>query len=243
MTSIPWINHDEALPSPRLTLDPDPDFPGLMAFSDDLNVKRLIEAYRQGMFPWYSADEPIMWWCTHPRMVLPSSNFKVSHSLKKKISQVMEDDAWEIRVDHAFFETILACSEKPRPGQNGTWITDAIIHAYYQLHEQGFAHSIETWHQGTLVGGLYCVSFGKMVFGESMFAHETDASKLALAALCGWCNLVGIELIDCQQETKHLASLGAAPIPRENFLEWVEQHVDLPHPEWKFGKNTLKYWL
>jgi leucyl/phenylalanyl-tRNA--protein transferase len=243
MTSIPWVKQDEALPSPRLNPDPDQRFPGLMAFSEDLNADRLIEAYRQGMFPWYSAGEPIMWWCTHPRMVLPTKNFKASLSLKKKIAQVCEDESWEIRVDHSFQKTIEACAAKPRPGQNGTWITDEIIQAYTDLHQQGFAHSIETWHNAKLIGGLYCVSFGTMIFGESMFTHETDASKLALAALCGWCNLVGIEVIDCQQETKHLASLGAAPMTRELFLDWTEQHVDLSAPQWRFGKNTLKYWL
>lgn len=214
-----------------------------MSHPDELNAQLLIHAYRHGIFPWYSEGEPVSWWCPDPRMVLIPKQFKVSRSLKKKISQVIDDPSYEIRVDFNFINVIESCAQMIRPGQNGTWITSAIKQSYSELHQLGNAHSIETWHDGKLVGGLYAVNLGKMVYGESMFAKEDDASKLALAALCGWCNLVGIELIDCQQETRHLTSLGGHPIPRDKFLQYVHEFINLPTPEWKFGKNALKYWL
>lgn len=243
ITTIPWVDDQDPLPSPRTLIDPDPRFPGLLALSDTLYPDRLFQAYRQGMFPWYSENEPVMWWCTHPRMVLETSSFKVSHSFKKTIQSIMHDDDWEIRVNYAFLDTITSCASVNREGQNGTWITEDIIDAYHQLNLQGYVHSVESWYHGELVGGLYCVNIGKMVYGESMFAHKTDASKIALAALSAWCVSENIRYIDCQQETKHLASLGARPISRDDFLDWIDSQIDLPNPDWNFDKNILKHWL
>lgn len=243
MSKIQWVDDDDELPSPRTLIDPDPRFPGLLALSDSLNPTRLLEAYRQGMFPWYSENEPVMWWCTHPRMVLETKSFKVSHSLHKTIQQVLEDENWSIQIDRSFIKTIRSCAAIPRHGQNGTWITEEIIQAYEQLHLQEYVHSVETYYRDELVGGLYCVNIGNMVYGESMFANKTDASKLALAALSAWCNSKGIRYIDCQQETKHLASLGAKPISREDFLDWIDPQTALPSPNWSFDKHVLKHWL
>lgn len=243
MSKIQWVEDQDKLPSPRSLIDPDPRFPGLLAVSESLSPDRLVEAYQQGMFPWYSQNEPVLWWCTHPRMVLETKSFKVSHSLRKSIQSILDNDDWEIRVDHSFDQTIKSCANKQRPGQNGTWITEEIINAYGKLHQMGYAHSIETWYQDQLVGGLYCVNIGRMVYGESMFTNLTNASKYALAALSAWCSSMEIKYIDCQQETKHLASLGARPIARDDFLDWVESQIDLPTPNWKFNKAILQYWL
>ena len=243
MSKIQWVGELDKLPSPRKLIDPDPRFPGLIALSETLSPNRLLEAYRSGMFPWYSENEPVMWWCTHPRMVLETKSFKVSQSFRKSIQSILKNDDWEIRVDHSFPEIINSCANKIRPGQNGTWITNEIIDAYGQLHKDGYVHSIETWYQDQLIGGLYCVSIGKMVFGESMFSNQTNASKFALAALSAWCCSMDIRYIDCQQETKHLASLGARPISREDFLDWIDTQINLPMATWSFNKQILKYWL
>lgn len=243
MRPIPWINREEALPSPINNPDPDPRFPGLIAASNELNVKRLIEAYQQGIFPWYSEGEPILWWCTNPRMVLYTNEFKVSRSLKKFIQKFINDSDCEIRVNCNFLNVINACASKLRPGQNGTWITSEIINAYYDLHKLGHAHSIETWYKNQLVGGLYCVNFGEMAFGESMFSDKPNSSKVALATLCAWATSNKIAMIDCQQETEHLRSLGARPIAREAFLNCVAKCRSKPQPDWNFGKEFLNYWL
>lgn len=243
MCPIPWISREEALPSPILNPDPDPNYPGIIAATSDLNVNRLIEAYPQGMFPWYSEGEPILWWSTNPRMVLHTSEFKASHSLKKIIRAVLLNSAWEIRVNHDFPSVIQSCAAKTRPGQHGTWITQEIMEAYIELHRIGHAHSIETWFDNKLVGGLYCVNFGRMVFGESMFADYSNASKLALASLCAWGASNQISMIDCQQETNHLKSLGGKSIPREVFLNCVSMYQALPKIDWVFDKNVLNNWL
>lgn len=243
MANTPWLSDQEDLPNPKTDQELDPRFPGLFAITDSLNSKRLQEAYRKGMFPWYSDDEPVMWWSLQPRMVLETNRFFVSHSLRKKIKSILSNNDWEIRIDHNFENIMRNCAKKKRPDQVGTWITDSIIEAYTDLHKQHQAHSIETWYQNKLVGGLYCVNLGNMVFGESMFSHETDASKLALAGLCAWAITQNIRYIDCQQETKHLASLGARPIARNEFLEWIETQIDLPSPTWQFDKYILQHWL
>jgi leucyl/phenylalanyl-tRNA--protein transferase len=240
MTSIVWLDPQSQFPSPRDFRQEDPRLPdGLIALSETLDADQLLEAYRHGIFPWYSAEQPVMWWCTSPRMVLNPKEIKISHSLRKKIKQIRVDPAWEIRVDSAYQEVMTACAKTNRHGQDGTWITSEIIDAYVELHQRGMTHSVETWHNNVLVGGLYCVNLGKMVFGESMFTHITDASKLALCALCAWCTRVGIEMIDCQQETGHLASLGASPIKKEQFLDWIESQIDLPSPPWDWSKEVL----
>lgn len=241
MTVTPWILDDEPLPSPKNAPSNDPNIPsGLIALTESISTQRLIEAYRQGIFPWYSRPGPVMWWCTSPRMVLETSKFKVSQSLKKTIRAVLLNPSWEIRVDCAFKEVIQACANSPRNGEVGdTWITPAIIEYYGELHQMGLAHSVETWYDGQLVGGLYGVNLGKMLYGESMFTRVNNASKLALAALCAWCVQVGIRYIDCQQETSHLASLGASPLPQDYFLNWLESQIDLPAPLWNWDKSVL----
>jgi leucyl/phenylalanyl-tRNA--protein transferase len=240
MTAIVWLDPEDPFPKPREFTQDDPQLPnGLIALSDTLDAKRLLEAYQQGIFPWYNEDQPVMWWCTSPRMVLEPQQIKISKSLYKTIKQRLLDPAWEIRIDTSFTEVMRSCANSSRHGQDGTWITPDIIEAYTALHHQGFAHSVETWHNHQLVGGLYCINLGAMVYGESMFTKVTDASKLALCALCAWCRTVGIGMIDCQQETEHLASLGAHPIPKGQFLDWIEQQVDLATPTWNWGKEVL----
>jgi leucyl/phenylalanyl-tRNA--protein transferase len=241
MTAIPWIElHSPLFPSPRTFVQDNPELPeDLIALSDSMDEQLLLAAYRQGIFPWYSEGQPVMWWCTSPRMVLDTSQINISDSLRKKLKQVLKNPAWEIKVDTAFREVITACAQSQRKDQDGTWITEEIIAHYAQLHEQGIAHSVETWLDGTLVGGLYGINLGTMFYGESMFRNVTDASKIALAALCAWCAEVHIDLIDCQQQTSHLQSMGAHPIPKDSFLDWIESHIDLPSPTWKWDKSVL----
>ena len=157
--------------------------PGLLAAGGGLSVQRLVEAYSQGIFPWYSQGQPVLWWSTDPRMVLLPDKFKVSASLKKSLKRFSNSPGCEIKMDSAFLTVIENCSGIEREGQGGTWITREMIHAYHQLHLAGFAHSVETWQDGVLVGGLYLVNLGRAVFGESMFTFQTDASKIALSAL------------------------------------------------------------
>ena len=212
-----WIADDTALPPTRLALGPASEAPGLLAVGGRVTPQRLEEAYRRGIFPWYSPGDPPLWWSPDPRMVLPVAEFKLSHSLRKTLRRFACDPACEIRIDSAFRQVIAACATAPREGQDGTWIAPEIIAGYSALHEAGRAHSVETWMDGELVGGLYGVALGAMFFGESMFARRTDASKIALAALIAFCRAHGIALIDCQQRTQHLASFGAREIPRADF--------------------------
>ena len=185
----------------------------------DLSVPRLVDAYSQGIFPWFSQDEPILWWSPDPRMVLEVGDFKVSRSFSKVLRQFENSPASETLMDTAFPEVIARCADAARAGQQGTWIVPAMQAAYIRLHEAGFAHSVETWVDGKLAGGLYFTMVGRAVFGESMFSSQPNASKIALAHLVNWCRNQGIEWIDCQQQTRHLASLGAAPIARSLFIK------------------------
>lgn len=211
---IPWLRHTTPFPPIEAALD-EPN--GLLAASDDVTPARLLEAYRHGIFPWYSGDQPVLWWSPDPRMVLFVEEFRIARSLRKRIKQ----QRWEIRVDTAFRAVIEACASAHRRGQAGTWITPAVIDAYTVLHERGNAHSVEAWRDGKLVGGLYGVAIGRMFFGESMFAREADASKVALAHLIALLRARAFPLVDCQQETEHLASLGARPIRRRAFADLV----------------------
>ena len=215
-----WID-DEPLPPTSLALGPDSDAPGLLAAGGQLTPERLEQAYRQGVFPWFGPGQPVLWWSPDPRMVLPVADFKVSKSLAKTLRRFVRDAACEVRIDSAFMQVIEACARTPRAGQSGTRIVPPMVAAYRAWHARGRVHSVETWVGGRLVGGLYCVAIGRMVFGESMFAWQTDASKIALAALVAFCRAHGVELIDCQQNTAHLASLGAHEMPRSRF----ERHV------------------
>ena len=192
---------------------------GLLAQGGDLSPQRLVAAYSQGIFPWYSAGDPILWWSPHPRLVLRPADFKLSRSLRKRVKAAK----WRISVDCAFLPVIHACAHAPRPGQNGTWIVPEMIAAYTRLHRLGVAHSVEVWEADRLVGGLYGLAIGRMYFGESMFSSVPDASKAALWALCSRLHSWGWPLIDCQQETPHLMSLGAQTMSRPAFLEEIKQ--------------------
>jgi leucyl/phenylalanyl-tRNA--protein transferase len=220
---IAWLRPESPFP-PIETALAEPN--GLLAAGGDLTTDRLLDAYRQGIFPWYSVGQPVLWWSPDPRMVLFLDEFRVSRSLRKRVKQ----GPFAIRVDSAFRSVIEACAAAPRTGQDGTWITRAIADAYTELHRRGHAHSVEAWRGGTLVGGLYGVAIGRMFFGESMFAHEPDASKIALVYLAAMLRERGFPLVDCQQETAHLASFGARPIPRRVFAERVAALVHCPAP-------------
>jgi len=209
--------------------------PGLLAAGGALDVPHLVAAYGQGIFPWFSEGQPILWWSTAPRMVLRPAEFRLHHSLRKTLRRFRASPACELRIDSDFSAVIHACAGTPREGQSSTWIVPRMVQAYEALHATGFAHSVETWVNGRLVGGLYCVALGRAVFGESMFAHATDASKIALAALVGLCRREGVALIDCQQNTAHLASLGAREIEREVFLTHVAQARTQPVMDWRFA--------
>ena len=245
MSQIRWLGLDDTFPNPFYEEDPDPSVPGLIAVSEKIYPGQLAAAYQVGIFPWYSDNQPVLWWSPDPRMVLKPQNFKCSNSLKKSIRHFCSDPNAQILVDSDFGAVVRACATSKRKEQDGTWITHEIMGAYTQLYEQGHAHSIAVIEQNQLIGGLYCVSFGGMVFGESMFSRQTDASKLALAALCAWCQQQQVAMIDCQQETGHLRSLGAAPISREAFLSQMQISLNQTNIEitWDFGKDILNHWL
>lgn len=219
---IPWLEADTPFPDPASALSERDGAAGLVAAGADLSPARLLEAYRHGIFPWFSEHQPILWWSTDPRMVLHTADFHVSRSLRKTLRKidrsVAEGGPWEIRFDSAFATVMRACAA-PRADQGGTWISPQIIDGYSALHRLGVAHSSELWLEGQLVGGAYGVCLGRMFYGESMFALMPDASKVALAYLLHFLRSEGVEMIDCQQETSHLASLGARPMPRAAFLE------------------------
>jgi len=182
---------------------------GLLAAGGELSVERLLDAYRRGVFPWYSGGEPVLWWSPDPRMVLYCEELKVSRSLAKNV----RNKGYEVRIDTDFAAVLAGCSERPQ-----TWLGNDMKKAYLRLHRSGYAHSFETWHEGELVGGLYGVAIGRMFYGESMFSRATDASKVALVALVAELRSRGFPLIDCQMHTPLLASLGAREIPRRSFL-------------------------
>lgn len=195
------------------------DEDGILAVGGDLSQKRLVEAYRRGIFPWYSEGLPVLWHCPDPRFVLEPDQLHVSRSLRK----VLNRGTFEVRLDTAFEGVIDGCARTKRPGQRGTWITRDMRRAYLGLFHAGLAHSAEAWRGDELVGGLYGVSLGSVFFGESMFALADDASKVAFVTLVEWMRSWGISLIDCQQETAHLARFGAVPWPRQRFVEELER--------------------
>src|SRR5215472_102911 len=217
---IPWLGKDAPFPPVRRALR-EPN--GLLAAGGDLSPERLLEGYRNGIFPWFSDGDPILWWSPDPRMVLFPSELKVSRSLAK----TLRNRSYEVRFDSAFHEVIESCAA-PRKGAPGTWIGDVMIDAYLELHRLGHAHSVETWIDGELAGGLYGVAMGGVFFGESMYSHGRDASKIALAALVGRLKSDGFGLIDCQMHTRHLESLGAREIPRARFSGLLEELIQSP---------------
>ena len=236
---LTWVDDDTPLPPPSQALGEDSEAPGLVAAGGRISPARLEEAYRSGIFPWYSAGQPVLWWSPDPRMVLPTAEFKLSHSLKKTLRRFLRTPGCTVRMDSDFPRVIAACAATPRDGQDGTWIVPALMDAYQAWHRAGRVHSVETWIDGELVGGLYFVSLGRMCFGESMFSHRTDASKIALAALVAACLERGVALIDCQQNTGHLASLGAREVPRSTFLDHVHRAVATPQSvDWTYDETA-----
>ncbi len=197
-------------------------------------MERLRAAYCAGIFPWYSEGQPILWWSPDPRMVLELAQFRVHRSLRQTLKKFRASANCEIRIDHDFAGVLAACANAPRPGQAGTWIGADMIEAYTELHRSGSAHSVETWVDGRRVGGLYCVAIGRALFGESMFSLEPGASKIALAALVALSRHHGVERIDCQQNTAHLARLGAREVPRAQFTAQVALACREAPLDWRF---------
>lgn len=237
--TLPWLEPGDPFPDVNAAWGPESEAPGLLAAGGELTPASLLRAYTNGIFPWFSEGQPHLWWSPDPRMVLQVANFRLHRSLRKTLSRFAISTQCEVRFDSAFAAVINNCAQMSRRGQPGTWILPPMVNAYTHLHAVGQAHSVETWVDGELVGGLYCVAMGKAVFGESMFTRIPDASKIALSALVGFCRHHGVELIDCQQNTSHLASLGAAEMPRSHFLSHIRRAQSAAELEWRF---TPLYW-
>jgi len=229
-----WLTPDSFFP-PLETALVKPN--GLLAAGGDLSPERLIEAYHSGIFPWFNANETILWWSPDPRMVLFPSELRISRSLNK----ILRNSNYEVRVDSAFSQVIQACAE-PRKGQSGTWIHSDMVSAYTVLHEMGLAHSVETWVGGELVGGLYGIAQGKMFFGESMFSRTHDASKIAFVHLVKQLERWNFKMIDCQMKTAHLASFGAREIPRKEFSQKLKELVNYSNQikKWQFDNEPIE---
>lgn len=227
-----------------LSTDPEAPFPpaetalrqpdGLLAIGGDLSPQRLLNAYRHGIFPWYSEGQPILWWAPDPRMVFRTDGVRLSSRFRRGLRH----SAWQVRADTTFARVMAACAGTPRPGQDGTWITDAMQAAYLELHRLGHAHSVEVFDQDRLVGGLYGVAIGRMFFGESMYSGESGGSKIALAALAHRLHSWGWSLIDAQVENPHLLGLGAESWPRPEFLARVAELTGGPGT---IGSWTAKF--
>ena len=238
---IPWLEPDTPFPPVDMALTEQQGAAGLLAAGADLTPERLLDAYRQGIFPWFSEGQPILWWSTDPRMVLLTKHFKLSKSLIKTRRKWQKNQNIEFKFDTAF-ETVMRACAAPRRDGAGTWISEPMINAYTKLHQRGYAHSSEVWENGVLIGGLYGICIGRMFYGESMFSRVSDASKLALAELVLFLRTQNVQLIDCQQETNHLASLGAAPIARQEFIQWIQQAtLEPPITDWKICSNGVAY--
>lgn len=218
---LAWLQPGAAFPPLENALT---EPPGLLAAGGELSPQRLIDAYSKGIFPWYNEGDPVLWWSPDPRMVLFPRELKISRSLAKRLRR----KDYEVRLDTAFVAVMQACAG-PRDGQAGTWITHDVIAGYSRLHELGFAHSVETWVENELVGGLYGVALGRAFYGESMFTRITDASKIAFAHLVRQLERWQFGIIDCQMRTAHLASLGAREIPRAEFRRSLDELVNYPH--------------
>jgi leucyl/phenylalanyl-tRNA--protein transferase len=229
---IPWLTANAPFPSVERALRV-PN--GLLAASDDLSASRLLEAYRLGIFPWFNSGEPVLWWSPDPRMVLVPGEFKISRSL----ARVLRNHAYEVRCDTAFEQVMRGCAA-PRSKHCGTWIHEDIIAAYCELHRMGYAHSVETWVDGKLAGGLYGICIGRMFYGESMFSHASNASKIALAHLARQLERWQFGMVDCQMNTPHLASLGAREIPRNEFIARLQELVNCaPITRWQFDTDLF----
>jgi leucyl/phenylalanyl-tRNA--protein transferase len=226
---IPFLGPTDPFPPVEEALD-EPD--GLLAAGGSLSTRRLVDAYRRGIFPWFNEGDPILWWSPDPRAVLRPERIHVSHSLKKRLKK----EAFLITIDRAFPRVLDGCAA-PRMGDSGTWLSGPMRRAYRTLHASGLAHSIEVWMDGELSGGIYGVAIGRMFFGESMFARRTDASKIAMVRFAAQLARWGFPLIDCQLETGHLASLGAETMPRARFVEEIGRLVTEPAPIWTMDED------
>ena len=234
-TPLNWLRPGEQFPPLTSAWGAGTEAPGLLAAGGCLDKATLLLAYGAGIFPWFSEGQPILWWSPNPRMVMQVDQFRLHKSLCKTIKKFSLDTRCEIRINSVFEEVIKNCANAPNRIQGGTWIVPAMVDAYINLHYAGHAHSVEVWVNGELQGGLYCVAIGRAVFGESMFSKQPDASKVALAALVGFCRQHDIPAIDCQQNTVHLASLGAKEVERAVFCNYLKQAQQLPAPSWTFS--------
>jgi len=238
-STIYWLQKDHDFPLVSSAWGINSPAPGLLAAGGSLNPESLKIAYRSGIFPWFSEDQPPLWWSPDPRMILKITDFKLHNSFKKILRSFIQSPNCQVRIDTNFHSVIKACAESNRKEQEGTWINSKMLKVYQELHHMGQAHSIETWRDGELVGGLYLVAIGRAVFGESMFSKEPNASKIALAALVAFCRHHRISQIDCQQNTAHLLSLGAREVRRDLFIASIREEIKLTEPKWYFEQ---KFW-
>ncbi len=230
---IPPLEDDSVVfPDPR-----NASTEGLLAWGGDLSPERLLAAYARGIFPWFNTDDPILWWSPDPRLVLYPHDLKLSKSFRR----VLRNGAYDVKFDHDFPAVIRACGDIPRLGQEGTWLHPSMQEAYIELHRQGFAHSIETYMEGELVGGLYGIALGKAFFGESMFARRPNASKIALTALRGVLAAKSYDFIDCQVETDHLMRMGAVSISRDRFLGTLSGALEKPSETGSWAEYHWEY--
>ncbi len=228
---VPWIGLDEPLPHASTALE-SPN--GLLAAGNDLSPERVLQAYKGGVFPWFSEGQPVLWWSPNPRMVLYTSELRITRSFGKTLKALRYTPQLQLKTDTAFEAVMRACAE-PRNGQDGTWITEEMIATYKALNQAGIAHSVELWDEEQLVGGLYGMNIGRMFYGESMFSRQNDASKIALTGLVRILARNGCPMIDCQQNTAHLASMGGREILREQFLSQLDRLTIEPNIDWPSG--------
>ncbi|MCP4372878.1 MAG: leucyl/phenylalanyl-tRNA--protein transferase [Deltaproteobacteria bacterium] len=217
-----YLTDEHIFPPPHLA-----EKEGLLAVGGDLSQDRLLLAYHMGIFPWYSDEEPVLWWSPDPRLVLYPKEIKVSKTLKR----IIKKDKFHITMDHAFAGVIRECAQIRAENNEGTWINEDMMKAYFRLHQSGYAHSVEAWYEGGLIGGLYGVSLGKSFFGESMFTRISNASNVALVKLVEYLAALSFDMVDCQVRTEHMIRFGAREVPRDLFLQQLNESL---------GKQTIK---
>lgn len=236
---LTWLDASHAFPPVDKAWGADSSAPGLLAAGSELHADLVLSAYQQGVFPWFSEAQPVLWWSPDPRMVLPLDAFRLHRSLRQSLKRHLGQPGFDLCFDRDFAQVMQRCADQSRRGQKGSWIVPRMVQAYTELHRRGHAHSAEVWKDGKLVAGLYFVCLGHAVFGESMFTDLRDGSKMALAMLVSAGRRHGVPLIDCQQNTRHLASLGAHEIPRAEFLQSLQISRQQADIDWR--AETL-YW-